>query len=103
MAKAIWGAIFATYLLGFMSCGHYVADQIEVSWEDDIERDAGHIMGKGEPFAACYWDTPGWRVFSLRSEDGAQDVSEVAAKFGGGGHKHAAGFKLPLDELHRLF
>ena len=64
--------------------------------------DAGHIMGKGEPFAVCYWDTPEGRVFSLRSEDGAQDVSEVAAKFGGGGHKHAAGFKLPFDELHRI-
>ena len=64
--------------------------------------DAGHIMGKGEPFAVCYWDTPEGRVFSLRSEDGAQDVSEVAAKFGGGGHKHAAGFKLPHNELHRI-
>lgn len=44
MAKAIWGLIFATYLLGFMSCGHYVVDQIEVSWEDDIERDRREIM-----------------------------------------------------------
>lgn len=64
--------------------------------------EAGHIMGKGEPFAACYWDIPGCRVFSLRSEDGAQDVSEIAVKFGGGGHKHAAGFRLPADGLHRL-
>lgn len=64
--------------------------------------DAGHIMGKNEPFAACYWDTSKGRVFSLRSEDGGQDVSEVAVKFGGGGHKHAAGFTLGFDELHRL-
>jgi oligoribonuclease NrnB/cAMP/cGMP phosphodiesterase (DHH superfamily) len=64
--------------------------------------DAGHIMGKGEQFAACYWDTPQGRVFSLRSEQGAADVSEIAAKFGGGGHKHSAGFRLPFDELDRL-
>ncbi len=41
-------------------------------------------------------------AFSLRSEEGGQDVSEIAAMFGGGGHKHAAGFKLAGDELHRL-
>lgn len=64
--------------------------------------DAGHDMGQGEPFAACYWDTPKGRVFSLRSEDGGEDVSLVAAKFGGGGHKHAAGFTLKIDELHKL-
>lgn len=64
--------------------------------------DAGHIMGAGEPFAACYWDTRDGRVYSLRSEDAGQDVADIAARFGGGGHKHAAGFKLAFDELHRL-
>ena len=33
-------------------------------------------------------------VFSLRSEEGGLDVSEIAKKFGGGGHKHSAGFKV---------
>jgi len=61
--------------------------------------DAGHIMGKGEPFAACYWDTPDGRVYSLRSDAEGQDVSLIAAQFGGGGHRHAAGFKLRADEL----
>lgn len=56
--------------------------------------DAGHIMAKGESFAACYWDTPGGRVFSLRSADDGMDVSEIAKQFGGGGHKHASGFKV---------
>tara|TARA_R110000772_G_scaffold58539_1_gene132482 strand:- start:13147 stop:14007 length:861 start_codon:yes stop_codon:yes gene_type:complete len=64
--------------------------------------DAGHIMGSGEPFAACYWDTPDGRVFSLRSDSSGEDVSVIAGQFGGGGHKHAAGFRLPLDQLHRL-
>lgn len=33
-----------------------------------------------------------WRI-SLRSRDAAQDVSKVAAHFGGGGHKNAAGLR----------
>ncbi len=37
--------------------------------------------------------------FSLRSEDGKTDVSELAKQFGGGGHRNAAGFvmKTPTD------
>jgi len=59
--------------------------------------DAGHIMAQGEPFAACYWDTPDGRVFSLRSAENGLDVSEIAKQFGGGGHKNAAGFKVPVN------
>lgn len=72
-----------------------------------LTSDAGHLMCQpyaspnlsGEivtpPFAACYWDTPDGRVFSLRSIEGGADVSVVAGRYGGGGHKHAAGFRLP--------
>ena len=60
--------------------------------------DAGNIMSEGEPFAACYWDTPEGRVYSLRSAKDGIDVSEVAAKFGGGGHKHAAGFRVANNQ-----
>lgn len=61
-----------------------------------MSSDAGHIMGKGEPFAACYYDTPAGRCFSLRSAEDGVDVSEIAKVYGGGGHKHAAGFTAPL-------
>lgn len=57
--------------------------------------DAGHIMAKGHPFAACYWDVPDGRQFSLRSTEDGIDVSDIAKQYGGGGHKHAAGFKIP--------
>lgn len=60
-----------------------------------LTSDAGHLMAKGEPFAACYWDTADGRVFSLRSQDNGADVSEIAKRYGGGGHVHAAGFKVP--------
>lgn len=62
--------------------------------------DAGHILAEGEPFAACYWDVAnGERVFSLRSTEDGVDVSEIAKKYGGGGHKHAAGFKVKQGQL----
>lgn len=61
-----------------------------------LSSDAGHLMGKGEPFAACYMDDPTGRTFSLRSAENGVDVSEIAKKFGGGGHKHAAGFKVAI-------
>lgn len=64
--------------------------------------DAGHVMGVGEPFAVCYSDTELTRNFSLRSAEDGQDVSVIAAHFGGGGHKHASGFKLRHEDLHKL-
>ena len=64
-----------------------------------LTSDAGHLMAQGEPFAACYWDTPEGRVFSLRSTDDGADVSEVAKKYGGGGHRNASGFRIPFGQL----
>lgn len=34
-------------------------------------------------------------TFSLRSEDDREDVGALASKFGGGGHRNAAGFRVP--------
>jgi oligoribonuclease NrnB/cAMP/cGMP phosphodiesterase (DHH superfamily) len=56
--------------------------------------EAGNYMAQGEKFAASYWDTEKTRVFSLRSTEDGMDVSEIASLFGGGGHKHAAGFSV---------
>jgi oligoribonuclease NrnB/cAMP/cGMP phosphodiesterase (DHH superfamily) len=47
------------------------------------------------PFAAVAVDAYGSRTYSLRSEDSREDVSEVAKTFGGGGHRNAAGFRVP--------
>ena len=56
--------------------------------------EAGHLMCVGHPFAACYWRTrDGW-TFSLRSTNAGIDVSEIALKYGGGGHRNAAGFQV---------
>lgn len=48
------------------------------------------------PFVACYSDLGKARGYSLRSHDDRMDVSEIAKKFGGGGHRNAAGFGVPL-------
>ena len=54
----------------------------------------GNELAKGEPFAAMYFDTEDKRVFSLRSDENGEDVSQIALQFGGGGHPRAAGFKV---------
>lgn len=47
------------------------------------------------PFTACWFKRGDGQVqWSLRSEDTREDVSEIAKKFGGGGHRNAAGFQL---------
>ena len=48
------------------------------------------------PFVACYSDQGKARGYSLRSSDDRMDVSQVAKKFGGGGHRNAAGFGVPI-------
>lgn len=59
-------------------------------WASDV----GHILAEGELFAVCYYDSPTGRVFSLRSAKDGMNVAEIAEQLGGGGHKHAAGFRL---------
>lgn len=61
--------------------------------------DLAHELLKAHPdapFAAVVVDAYGGRTYSLRSDDTRQDVSEVARSFGGGGHRNAAGFRVPV-------
>ncbi len=74
--------------------GHYVP---VANLPYTLVSDAAHELAKGKPFAACYWDTPKGRVFGLRSNEEGVDVSEIAKQYGGGGHKHAAGFTVSFD------
>lgn len=54
-------------------------------------------LSEGHPFAAGYQDKGSKRSWSLRSSrNGGADVAKVAALFGGGGHKNAAGFGTTL-------
>lgn len=60
----------------------------------------GNRLSMAAPFAVMYFDTAEFRVFSLRSSETGVDVSAIAKKFGGGGHKHAAGFRLPVKTYY---
>lgn len=57
-----------------------------------LASDAAGALAVGQPFAACYMDTPDGRSFSLRSRDDGIDVAAVAQRYGGGGHRNSAGF-----------
>ncbi len=56
------------------------------------------LLAESAPFAVAWFQkADGTFQYSLRSrgEDGA-DVSAIAKKYGGGGHRNAAGFTLPV-------
>jgi len=62
--------------------------------QKSITSDLLHEMAVGEPFAASFYhQDKGLILWSLRSTEDGMDVSEIARMYGGGGHKHAAGFK----------
>ncbi|MFV2058527.1 MAG: DHHA1 domain-containing protein [Thiohalomonadales bacterium] len=59
-----------------------------------LASDVAGELSDGHPFAAVYWESEDSKTYSLRSREGGLDVSEIAEKLGGGGHKRAAGFKV---------
>lgn len=61
--------------------------------------EVGHELAKDQLFAATYFDIKDGRVFSLRSSaESTIDVSAIAKEYGGGGHVHAAGFKVTFAQ-----
>jgi len=73
---------FEGYETYAVNAPHFFASQI------------GHTLRKEKPPIAIIWQWSKGNInVSLRS-DGSVDVSEIAKKYGGGGHKAAAGFEL---------
>lgn len=74
-----------------------------VMCEKKYASDVGHTLlqrNPKAPFAACYCvDEKGDGRISLRSEDSRTDVSAIAQRYGGGGHRNAAGFRCDLLPL----
>lgn len=63
----------------------------------NLTSDVGNKIAKTHPFAMMYYDAKDYRSFSLRSSKEYmtfEDVSQLCSNFGGGGHMHAAGFKV---------
>jgi oligoribonuclease NrnB/cAMP/cGMP phosphodiesterase (DHH superfamily) len=64
--------------------------------------EAGHIMSKGYAFAFCYTYCENGIKMSFRSQypnQNAIDVSEIAERFGGGGHAPASGCEISHDRV----
>ena len=61
----------------------------------EIVSDLLNDVCKGYPFAMSFYMQEEDVVFSLRSEEGAVNVAELAEEFGGGGHPNSAGFTVP--------
>ena len=61
----------------------------------------GHELAKraafGEPWG-CVYRVVGERVFATLYSIGDLDVAEIATRLGGGGHRNAAGFSVPLPQ-----
>lgn len=83
-----------------MRIGGFLVDVANVPYT--LTSDAGTTLAAGKPFGACYWDTPGGRVFSLRSTDQGEDVSEIAKLYGGGGHRNASGFRVSFEQAREF-
>jgi nanoRNase/pAp phosphatase (c-di-AMP/oligoRNAs hydrolase) len=81
----------------FTACGLFTPDVPIVNCPGQFASDVGHALLKAypdAPYSATYYDASvNFTRFSLRSEDGRADVSEIARSQGGGGHRNAAGFQ----------
>jgi uncharacterized protein len=64
--------------------------------------EVGNVLAKKAEVSITWFErADGLTQFSLRSI-GDVDVSEIAKAFLGGGHKNAAGFRLPLEDGRKL-
>jgi phosphoesterase RecJ-like protein len=96
------------HLEGSLSTTYISAEDYAVTGADEVltEGIIDYVRAlEGTKVAAVIRDKPkgggAARKASLRSTDGAVDVSAIARKMGGGGHRRAAGFSsdLPYGEL----
>lgn len=69
----------------------------------ECSSEIGEKLAVGRPFGVTYFDRIDLiRQFSLRSNNEGENVSLIAAKLGGGGHRNAAGFEITLNNTAML-
>lgn len=87
-------------------CTMYGENGLMANCEGQYASNVGHILAsRSGTYGLTFYEAEGGEdiVCSLRADRG-YDVERLARKFGGGGHKAAAGFKISLDsELAKSF
>jgi nanoRNase/pAp phosphatase (c-di-AMP/oligoRNAs hydrolase) len=66
-----------------------------------FQSEIGNILAEGRPFSMVYFTNETHTIYSLRSNKDGIRVNDVAVKHGGGGHPHAAGFKVEHNEIRK--
>lgn len=77
-------AVIDGHVVPVVECGRHCASEI-----------VGELS-ESHPFAASWELRDGAVCYSLRSRGDGLDVSTIARRFGGGGHRNAAGFSSPV-------
>lgn len=71
---------------------------LAINYPHFLASNLGHAFVKKNPPIGIVWNEKrGFVTVSLRS-DGIVDVAAIAQKYGGGGHKAAAGFSFPANQ-----
>lgn len=65
---------------------------------DDYTSEVGHTLCRRLPPIGLIWAKKNGNIAVSLRGDGTVDVSQLAKKYGGGGHKNAAGFVLKNEE-----
>lgn len=76
----------------------FVGHTVPVVHSAILTSQIGERLSKDYPFCVIWHQKDRRRYFSLRSAQGGISVAQIAADFGGGGHTHAAGFSIPLED-----
>ena len=86
--------------------GKLIAERVMVEFEGErvpavqsavLTSQIGERLAVAHPFCLIWHDRDGRRYFSMRSRAEGTDVGAIAARYGGGGHTHAAGFSVPME------
>lgn len=71
----------------------------------DYQSDIGNLIAQNNPISLVWYRNQNKIHCSLRSERNnptALDCTDIAQQYGGGGHRHAAGFVLTLEEATEI-
>lgn len=76
---------------------------LSVSTSAHFTSDVGNLLAKKSGTFGCMWylESPSVVKVGLRAIEGT-NVSDIAVRFGGGGHKLAAAFRMPAERLPEL-